>query len=256
MLINTVILLLRDVLPLFVLISLLWVCLPLNRRWLPFSIVLGIPASFLFVSQLGSIDQWFVAGIELCLWLMIFINYVLVVYLGSKFILGTLKQNTTYIVAGVIVALTIISQGTSFILYISGYISQSATLQPMLLGSFLGLGICISAMVLIYFISVWLKYTISLWANWTFILVYTSGRLVDSESLLVQADLIDSSKTAWNSQHFISNQSEYGHLLNVLFGYQASPTINQVTLYILALAIPLIIYTYLGKLNIKRDEKL
>jgi high-affinity iron transporter len=66
---------------------------------------------------------------------------------------------------------------------------------------------------------------------------------------LVQVDVIDASPTAWSSQHFISNEFEFGHLFNVLFGYQAAPSITQVVVYVCALFTPLAIFYWL-KLNL------
>jgi high-affinity iron transporter len=70
------------------------------------------------------------------------------------------------------------------------------------------------------------------------VLVYSTGQLVNALPLLVQVDIMDASATAWTSQHIVSNEFEFGHLFNVLFGYQAAPSIVQVLVYVFALLIP------------------
>ena len=115
----------------------------------------------------------------------------------------------------------------------------------MLLGTFLGLGICLSLAVLLYLAAQWLKQRLGPRATWSLVLVYASGQLVNALPLLVQVDLIDASSTAWNSRQFVSNEFEFGHLFNVLFGYQATPSIAQVIVYVFALLLPLATFYWL-----------
>jgi high-affinity iron transporter len=246
-LINTVILFLRDALPIFVLIVYLYVHLPASKLWLLLCFLAGTLLSLIYINQIHVIGQWFDGkGIELSLWLSQLLVYLLT--LGLAYGLShahSSNKNIMYGVAGLMVSLTLVSKGSNFILYFDGYLNQSNVLQSMLLGTFLGLGICLSLATLLYLAAQWLKQQLGPWATWSLILVYVTGQLVNALPLLAQVDLIDASATAWSSQNFVKNEFELGHLFNVLFGYQAAPSITQVFVYVLALLIPLVIFYWL-----------
>jgi high-affinity iron transporter len=247
MLINSVILFLRDALPIFVLAVYLHVHLPRNKIWLFTSLLAGAFLSLIYINQIHVVGQWFDGiGIELSLWLCQFSVYLLSLVLGYS-----LGRNTTsnkrilFWMAGLMLGLTLLSKGGNFILYFDGYLDQKSLLQSMLLGTFLGLGICFSLAILLYIAAQWLKQNFGPWATWSLLHIYATGQLVNALPLLIQVDLIDESATAWNSQQLVSNELEFGHLFNVLFGYQASPSIDQVIIYLFTLLLPLTVFYWL-----------
>jgi high-affinity iron transporter len=248
MLINTVILFLRDALPIFVLVVYLYVHLQASKYWLALCFIVGAFLSLIYINQIHVIGQWFDGrGIELSLWLSQLFVYLLALILGHRLVYSASSYRYfLYWIAGLMVSLTLVSKGGNFILYFDGYLNQNNVLQSMLLGTFLGLGICFSLATLLYLAAKWLKQQLGPWATWSLILVYVTGQLVNSLPLLVQVDFIDESATAWNSQNFVSNEFEFGHLFSVLFGYQASPSIVQVIVYTLALLMPLAIFYWLN----------
>lgn len=250
MLINTVILFLRDALPIFVLVVYLYVHLPASKFWLLQCLITGGLLSLIYINQIHVIGQWFDGkGIELSLWLSQLSVYLLTLVLTYELNrYHSTNKHLLYWIAGLMISLTLVSKGSNFILYFDGYVNQSNVLQSMLLGTFLGLGICLSLGILLYLAAHWLKQRLGPWATLSLIHIYATGQLVNALPLLVQVDIIDASTTAWNSQHIVSNEFEFGHLFNVLFGYQASPSIAQVLVYIFALLTPLPIYYWL-KLN-------
>ena len=247
MLINTFILFLRDALPIFVLVVYLYVHLPATKLWLLLCVLVGALLSLIYINQIHLIGHWFDGkGIELSLWICQIFVYLLALVLGYG-----LNQNRTsnkqylYWAAGIMVSLTLVCKGINFILYFDGYLNQSNAIQSMLLGTFLGLGICLSLAILLYLTAKWLKQQFGPWSTWLLVHIYVTGQLVNALPLLVQVDFIDASATAWNSQYFVSNEFEYGRLFNVLFGYQAAPSITQVIVYALALFTPLLIFYWL-----------
>lgn len=248
MLINTVILFLRDALPILVLVAYLYAHVPANKSWLLLSLVASAILSLIYISQIHAIEQWFDGtGIELLLWLSQFLVYLLALILGGGLTFSKrMNQYYVYWITGLMICLTIVSKGSNFILYFEGYLHQSNVLQSMLLGTFLGLGICLSLAVLLYLMAHWLKLRFGLWATWLLVLVYATGQFVNALPLLVQVDLIDASSTAWSSRSILSNEFEFGHLFNVLFGYQATPSIIQVLVYVFALSIPLATFYWLN----------
>lgn len=247
MLINTVILFLRDALPIFVLAVYLYVHLPASKLWLLICLGAGAFLSLVYINQIHNIGQWFDGkGIELSLWLSQLLIYLLTLVLAYGLTqTQSFYRYYMYWVAALMVSLTLVSKGSNFILYFDGYLNQSNAIQSMLLGTFLGLGICLSLAILLYLAAQWLKQQLGPWSTWFLVHIYVTGQLVNALPLLVQVDVIDASPTAWSSQHFISNEFEFGHLFNVLFGYQAAPSMTQVIVYVFALLIPLAIFYWL-----------
>jgi high-affinity iron transporter len=247
MLINTVILFLRDALPIFVLIVYLYEHLPANKLWLLKSVIAGALLSFLYINQINIISQWFDGkGIELFLWVSQSIVYLLTLILAYELSRNhSTNRHLLHWVAGLMISLTMVSKGSNFVLYLDGYLNQSNVLQSILIGTFLGLGICLSLATLLYLAAQWLKQRWGPWATWLLVHIYATGQFANALPLLVQVDLIDTSDTAWSSQYLISNEYEFGHLFNVLFGYQASPSIDQIIVYLLALFTPLAVFYWL-----------
>lgn len=249
MLINTVILFLRDALPIFVLVVYLYVHLPPNKLWLLICFVSGTLLSLMYINQIHIIGQWFDGtGIEISLWFSQLCIYLLTLVLAYGLTRSqTSDQHFMFWIAGLMVNLTLVSKGSNFILYFEGYLNQSNAMQSILVGTFLGIGICLSLITLLVLAAQKLKQCLGPWATWSLILVYATGQLVNALPLLVQIDLIEASDTAWSSQNFVSNELEFGHLLNVLFGYQATPSFAQVIVYVLALFTPIVIFYWLKR---------
>jgi high-affinity iron transporter len=251
MLINTVILFLRDVFPIFVLLSLLLVILPMGKRWLSFATLLSLLACLFFISQIDFISEKFDgAGMELLFLLCHFLVYLIVWFIGYLQISNYAQSNGMWKMAvSALLIITFIINGTNFLVYFNGFWSQVDAPQSILLGSLLGLGICLSVAILLHFSLLWLAQT---WGRGSVILallLYASGQLTNSLNLLVQIDWLEYSQPIWDLSGIISDQSEFGHFLNVLIGYKASPSIHQLSLYLLALALPLLAFWRLRVTN-------
>lgn len=249
MLINTVILFLRDALPIFILLGLLMGQLTFSKKWLIGALTMGFVCSVIFIQQVNILGDMFDGtGLELALCCLHFILYGLVLALGFVlFIRPTSKPSwqTSYLALALIVVICV-AKGSNFLLYFNGYLNQQNALQSMLIGTLLGLGICLSLAILLYFFMDWLTKKFGIFTPWTLLLVFAAGQLVNSLNLLVQVDVLSNAEPLWNSQWLVDNESEYGHLLNVLFGYTATPTTLQICLYILLILFPVMARYYRG----------
>jgi high-affinity iron transporter len=64
------------------------------------------------------------------------------------------------------------------------------------------------------------------------ILLLAAGMAAHAGAFLVQADTLPSLGQAWNSSGFLSNQSLLGGALQTLVGYDATPSVMQVLIYV------------------------
>jgi high-affinity iron transporter len=244
MLINTFILFMRDALPLFVLLSLLFVVLAPTIRWLLPAALLGLFGCLLFINQIDFISNMFGgAGIELALFFCHFLVYLSVWMLGYLYLSANALNSRAWALAGgTMVAVTLIINGTNFLVYFNGFWSQVDAPQAMLLGTLLGLGICSSLAILLHFSMLWLSERLGDMVIAIMLLLFSVGQLADSVNLLVQVDWLNNSTTLWDSSWLVSDQSEFGHFFTALLGYSDNPSVNYVSVYAGALLLPLLAY--------------
>ncbi|NQZ12278.1 MAG: hypothetical protein HRT35_34430, partial [Algicola sp.] len=70
--------------------------------------------------------------------------------------------------------------------------------------------------------------------------VAAARQVTEAVYFLIQADWLPTSQPLWNTSSWLSDSSEFGHLVNALTGYEASPSAVQVGLHLLALIVPLL----------------
>jgi high-affinity iron transporter len=146
-----------------------------------------------------------------------------------------------------IVALVLALNGANFLVYFTGYWSQSGAVQPLLLGLILGLGICISIGILLYFSVLFSDQNLTPYTSAFLLVLYGAGQLMQASNRLLQIDRFPDGKLLWDANWLIKESSELGHFLTALFGYDATPTSLQLTLYLTAVAVPLVIFIMVVK---------
>ena len=247
MLINTVIIFLKDLLPIFILLGLLKANTPdaivSNRPILQIlSIsILGVMATF---SLLPSISElWEGAGIEIIQTIAYTLVYVCLVFSCSYIFENKGPSQKQYYVISFGLLIFIILKASIFIVLIEGYLINNESIKNIIAGLSIGLGLCLSFSFLLFFLLVWLnnnnKYYLVTYSFWA---LFLTGQVSQIVTLLQQVDLIKSSEVLWDSSFIIEDKSEYGHLLNTLFGYEARPSVEFILLYLGSL---LVIFSYL-----------
>jgi high-affinity iron transporter len=230
MLINTVVLLLRELLPLIVLVSLLLALFPASaNRLLYWSLALAMPAlalqSSLYQTLAAAVDG---QGLEV--W------YATCYFLCGAALLATQLSSRRVLPLLVLALLTLVLvNGSNLVLYLAVYPRQSEESQSLWLGAALGGGISISIGVLWYHLS---RELLQVWprlAVW--LLALCCARQISAGiAILQQMDWLDGTPL-WNSQAVLAENSELGYLLNAVLGYEASPSAWQLSLYLLVMII-------------------
>nr|WP_241263222.1 FTR1 family protein [Parahaliea mediterranea] len=142
------------------------------------------------------------------------------------------------------VALAVTREGAEIQLYIGGFMSVVEYRQAVLLGSALGAGIGISAGILFYWTLVtrprrW-AYPLCLFC----LCLLATGMIMQGTLLLEQAGWVQAGEPVWNSSGIVSEQSIAGELLYAVFGYEATPGPLLIALYGLGLALSLMASIY------------
>lgn len=143
---------------------------------------------------------------------------------------------------------------SNFIIYIAAMITETAPNKTLWLGTLLGLGICVSVGVLFYFTLLHiLKNNHKCLVAFIFLL-YGCGQLMSAIKLLIQLDYLPSLASIWDSSALLKENSELGYFFMALLGYEATPNLLHIVSYIFALFIPLLSYYFITRHLLKVTE--
>jgi high-affinity iron transporter len=255
MFLNSVILILQEILEAALLISVLLVFSKrygMKPHWLFAALGLGGIGAFLFAINMAEISEWFdyvgqeVANALIQFSIMFFLG-IFTALLPKKSFLFT---ENPYALNGdsnrhqpqsgraiitlmlLIVSLALTREGSEVFIYIGGVIGHPSHIQPTLTGAGIGTGIGLSAGVLIYYGLLGLPHR---WVNLggLVLLSLVSGNMASQATLLLtQADWFPYSQILWDSSNLLPENSILGHLLYALIGYEATPSLFQGISYV------------------------
>lgn len=235
MLLNSVILVLREVLEAAVLISVLLAfakTMGQGGRWFLLSLPLAAAGTVLFASALGAItDSLDGAGQE-------FANAGLqcLVYLLTLCIVAVAMNSApqrvlfTTLAAGA-VSCAMVREGSEIYLYVNGFASAAELRGAVFTGSALGSGIGISVGILLYSALRALPPRTCFRVCIVLLALIGAGMVMQAALLLEQVDLLPSGAPVWDSSFLVPEQSIPGELLYAVFGYESTPSAAQLLLY-------------------------
>jgi high-affinity iron transporter len=260
MLINFVILFIKDLLPIFILLCFVSTCVaPKNISLIKCNITLvlsfiGIYLTFYFLSSMSELFDGL--GIEVIEAIELLIIYFCLLFSSSYLI--TQDKLTTAQCNSIIMAIVLFTtiNASQFIVFIDSYIVNSESIRNVFIGLAIGFGICLSFSALLYFSLLWLMRTRSHFIIYLMWALFLSGHVSQIINLLQQVDIIESSGVLWDSSNMVKDSSEYGHLLNSLFGYEARPSSEFIMLYTASLLIFIsyFIFVFLSKRQCSIDS--
>ncbi|WP_237067528.1 FTR1 family iron permease [Microbulbifer guangxiensis] len=239
MLLNTVIIILREVLEAALLISILLAMsrrLRVDPRWLPLSLLLGGAVAVLVGTQMRGISELldgvgqevFDAFLQLAI-------YVLLLCVAVLMIRSYYSQNTVpggiAAAMGAAVTLAVIREGSEIYLFLSAF-SADPDLRPgVLSGAFIGAGIGFSIGALFYYFLLALPRRTTLAVACVLMTLVAAGMCIQAAQLLIQADWLPAQSSLWDTGNWLPEGSVSGQLLYALVGYEASPSPVEVGVY-------------------------
>ena len=127
--------------------------------------------------------------------------------------------------------LAVLREGSEIVLFLYGIAAGGEGAAQMTLGSILGLAGGIAVGVLLYSgllrIPTALLFRVTGWL----ILLLAAGMAATASGYLSQAGLLPSLAPLWNTSELLSEHSVIGQLLHILIGYQARPTMIDLSFY-------------------------
>ena len=250
MLLNSVILILREVLEAAMLISVL-LALSLNLRcgvrWFWWALPVGLGGTVLLASGLEMItDALDGAGQEVvnaALQGLVYCFTVGIVWFSVGAASSSQSQaNILTILMTCAIALAMIREGSEVLVYISGFAAAEAHRTAVYAGSAIGAGIGLSLGVLLFSTLRELDAGLARKSCLVLACLMGAGMVVQSTMLLEQVDWLSVGHSLWDSSGLISEQSIIGELLYAVFGYESTPSRLQAVLYTASILIAVVAY--------------
>jgi len=278
MLINTVLIFLQNILPIFVVISLLLAQQYSNDKIINndalLSVVsllkttaMGCVCVYLFNYYMPIISQLF-SGAGLDIIFSIFFSLIYCVIACLFFISSSINQPSRHLIdnkwcdtrftprqisqkykqkntlSQSVLFLIFCVHGSYFSFYITSVNLQIVSFEGgysgVVMGMIIGTGICLSVTILLYFaLSTLNKQSSGKIAHY-FLLIFGVGQLMQALQLLEQIDIVSSDIPLWSTHYLIAENSEVGYFLTILLGYEATPSMMELIVYISAVVAPVI----------------
>jgi len=245
MLLNTVIVSLSSILPIcifLVLVKLLCKESKSEFRWVLLGLFLGIFINLIIINTAPYISTWFDYNAMEYLIISLYCFF----YLSILNLLFRLHQQDDIWCVTLILStcFSMLLYGNHFLIYVIGYWQQSYSFNGLLIGSSLGFGVCISFSVLFFFSINYLIKRFKIITLYLFLLLHASGQLIPALNLAVQVDLISLNPPFWDSSWLIEESSEIGRLIKALFGYEAKPSLLEISIYAFSTFLPLTYFIF------------
>jgi high-affinity iron transporter len=237
MLLDAVVIVLRETLEAGVLIALLLTVrhgLHLSNRWLWSGLGLGLVGAFVLAKNLGVVTEWFeYTGQEVVNASMQFGIYACLLLIGLLINLpGVRWRRFLEPVLGVCVTLALVREGAEVAVFFFGYMQDEGVFIMALTSGFIGMMIGLSVGVLIYHVVIGLRPLVIRTVQMTLLALVAGGMALQATQSLIQADWLTVSGALWNTGGWLSEQSVVGQVAYAIFGYEASPSATEVVMYL------------------------
>ena len=248
MLLNSVIIILREVLEASLLISLMLSVsqtLRISRSWLKWSFMLGLFGAFIYAKNITPISESlegvgqevFNASLQYLIYILLAGFCIWLVNLENlKVVSRPILKRASWVMI-ICISLSMIREFSEIMIYLQAFSWSNGNAASVYLGAFIGLGIGISASVIFYYL---LNYLNDRMSNHVVIIILAflaSGMLLQATQLLIQADWLPSQSPLWDISTWLPERSIMGQLLYAVFGYEASPSPIEVGIYLSGLSV-------------------
>lgn len=229
MLTNSIILFLRDLLPVFIMLAysqVLFVSLPKQRKFtlqLVATILLFSVAIYGLYENISELADG--SGLEIFQVVTLVLGYLLLIVCIVLSRSNVLTQMTSSLLTTG-AALICSTHVSSLFLFLNIYFSNQQNIAELVVGCAMGLGISLSFYFLLVFVMQELVNTKFKHTLMLLFAVFLAGQISVTVDLLQQIDVLNIGVvTLFDISTWISESSEYGYLLKALFGFDTSPTL-------------------------------
>lgn len=242
MLLDAIVIVLRETLEAGVLISMLaslGTRQQLSLRWLISALLAGCGGALLYALNVGAVSEWFEGvGQEVVDAALQYAIFLLLLWL--LLLIKTPQPNRTLLCLGMIaiVTLAVSREGSEILLFFSTYLRSDTAFISAATSGFVGLMIGLSIGILCYLaLAVTLQASTAACVQRIVLPLVAAGMVLQATQLLVQADWIPTGPPIWDSSYLLPERSIMGQLAYAVFGYESTPTAIELGAYVGALCL-------------------
>jgi len=223
MLITSLVMSLNQLLPVAILLVLLQVVKKQSALKIGSALLIGALMSFMYMQSASWVSQWFehqgleYSQIGLCITIFIAVLVFAIKQKSAAFYIAVISTITLYL--------------SHYIIYLTSFWQSNDAGQSLFIGTLLGVGICLSFSVLLYFLMNAIKHRFGMYPLFTLLAFNSAAKLLVALDLASQIDLITNTSTVWDLRNLLSENSELGRVLRALVGYEATPDLMSVLIY-------------------------
>ena len=243
MLITSLLMSINQLLPVVILAVLLSLIVPLSQRQLSIYAVIGTLMSLVFVQAAAWLSQLFDhRGLE-------FIQMLLCIMIFVAALMSCLQRKMA---AALALIATMTLYLSHYMIYLVSFWHSKDTAEPLILGTCLGVGICISFGVLLFFLLESIVRRAGVQPLVVLLAFNATAKLLIFLDLASQVDLLDVTSNYLDWRGFLVENSELGRVLKALVGYEATPSKTALWVYVIAA----VVFIALARvLKIKKTEE-
>ena len=242
MLPSAIVIVLRETLEASILIS---VMLSIGRHyrlgisWLFIALTVGLVGATFYALNLGTISDMFdYVGQEVVNALLQYtIYFILLVICVAQYHGSSKSLRHLVVFMGAAVAIAVVREGGELVIFYSGILQDEANLLNAATSGFIGLAVGMSAGALCFYALAALPSLQVRKIHIILICFIAGGMVLQATQLLIQADWIPAYTAIWDSNWLLSEASITGQLAYAVFGYEATPSLLELSVYLNALLI-------------------
>jgi len=257
MLVNSVIIVLREVLEAALMIGVLLALsqrMQLGRKWLFAALAVGLAGAVVYARLLGPVSDLFDgagqelvnAGMQYC----VAVALIVVVFNVARFRAHAPTRSTLLPVAmAIAIASSTTQEGSEIIVFMSGFLQVHEFMSSVTIGSITGAGIGFSIGVLFYYLLLAQPPRRVVGISVLLLGLTAASMSIQGTNQLVQADWLAAAMPIWDTSGLIGEDSLPGQVLYALVGYEATPSPVEAGLYLgalIAVALAALAGRYLG----------
>jgi high-affinity iron transporter len=240
MLLNIIIIVLRETLEASILISVMLSISKTNGiaiSWLSLALLAGIVGGVLYAINLATISELLdYVGQEVTnAFILCLIYCALVIVCWGQYLASAMWLRVLPLCMGAGVALAITREGGELIVFYSGFMQGGASLVNAITSGFIGLTVGMSAGALCFYALISLSLYKAKMAHLVMLSLIAGGVLLQASLLFIQADWLSYNMPVWDSSNIMSETSIIGQIAYAVFGYEATPSIASVFSYVFAI---------------------
>jgi len=240
MLLNIIVIVLRETLEASILISILLSIsqqYKLSLGWLPVALLAGLIGAVFYALNLGQISEWFdYVGQEVVNALMQYVVYAGLAIVGVVQYQSRLTWHSRLpLFMSLAVAFAVVREGSELVIFYSGFLEGGATLSHAATSGFIGLAIGLSAGALCFYGLQSMRHQSARKVHLALLTMIAGGLVLQATQLLIQADWLSVESIVWDSNAWLPESSMLGQLAYAVFGYEATPSQLEMMAYVVSM---------------------